>query len=400
MDTSFSRKIYKKKQKAISNATLNFNTTKTKKPKKTTKKRVSDVGNPIKKRKKKKAQVDLSKIGTKKKKKGGTRKKSKVEAIRSRMKVVKKNDLSKTEKRAIMETIANDINQLKVTKGPKSSTNKREKILKLGQELLNHPRNECIELVGDKAFSITLPGRKSVFFCGLHPTLRKALWPQTEEDPFKRDKEDLKRRQVKKVYEPSHKKSKVEYECKFHGKEHGIQVHKEVQLFCENAIRRRDMNDCFREIKNADPCTLRIINCFKEKGWVPFASEFKMWCEEMAVATAADVIMIDTKTDTFVLVELKTGYDGECYGPHPSDEYLDPPFQTLKNCPETRHHLQLLMQKIILKKKYNKNMTQCYVVRTSPKDGGVYTDKLIKWGNSKINQDNLYNHLVLYQNKH
>jgi len=252
------------------------------------------------------------------------------------------------------------------------------------ERLLDSPRNSKIKQRLDfKAFCVK-EDQKIIYYSGLRERLKKNWWSNTEENPIKRNRQEMKLRSTSKFYS-SKKKT---FGCNSFGAVHGSQVHKQMELFTLSFMMKNGKRWLFENVKTPDVCTLRIIRLLDKEKWIPIASEFKIWEEDWRVATAVDMIVIDTKTNELVILEFKCGYEGEEYGAHPTDEYLPEPFQMLPNCPLVRHTFQLLGMKRILERKYNVKVDQAYIIRLCPKMRTVEKIGLCNWC---TDEDNIYN---------
>lgn len=313
-----------------------------------------------------------------------------------------------------LKTIANELIELKTKKKPKkkkTTTNQPEYLIDETEEdliaieqqkrktalttinvkVLQNERNKRISLIGGKEFHVD--GKR---YKGLTNMLKETIWPMTSDNPFNKDPDEVKRRKAHKKYTPSEKLSKRIDTCKGYGHVHGSQVHLELQSFTNHAIRSNNMMHCLEQIHNPDPCTLKFIYFFMEKKWIPIASEFNVFDETLHMATAIDLLLVDTINWELVLVELKTGFDGESYEAHPTDEFFGYPFQELENCPMNRHQLQLLFQKLLLKKRYDYDVKQCYVLRASARENKLLSYPMIGWSKKNKNQKAFYDHLKRY----
>jgi len=313
-----------------------------------------------------------------------------------------------------LKTIANELIELKTKKKKKkTASNKQQKeylideteedIVAIEQQkrktalttinikVLQNERNKRISLIGGKEFHVD--GKR---YKGLTNMLKETIWPMTSDNPFNKDPDEVKRRKAHKKYTPSEKLSKRIDTCKGYGHVHGSQVHLELQSFTNHAIRSNNMVHCLEQIHNPDPCTLKFIYFFMEKKWIPIASEFNVFDETLHMATAIDLLLVDTINWELVLVELKTGFDGESYEAHPTDEFFGYPFQELENCPMNRHQLQLLFQKLLLKKRYDYDVKQCYVLRASARENKLLSYPMIGWSKKTKNQKAFYDHLKRY----
>jgi len=249
---------------------------------------------------------------------------------------------------------------------------------------LDSPRNSKIKQTLDfKAFCVKEED-KFVYYSGLRERLKKNWWPNTEENPIKRNRQEMKQRSTKKFFST---KTKT-FGCNAYGAIHGSQVHKQMELFTQSFTRNDGKKWLFERIQTPDVCTLRIIAMLEKEKWIPIASEFKIWEEDWRVATAVDMIVIDTVRDELVILEFKCGYEGEEYGAHPHDVYLPEPFQQLPNCPLVRHTFQLLGMKRILERKYQLIVDQAYIIRLCPKMRTVEKIGLCNWC---LDDDNIYN---------
>lgn len=348
-----------------------------------------------------------------------TKKNNKIALLKSKLQLYNENKdkFDDNEKQTIMVSIATEIQNIhRKSKAKLSRKDENGVTIELDddkelknkaaydtamdkiQKLKNHENNNMISLVGD-AFMLDIPGTKSVYLSGCNPVLHKIFFPDTQDDPRLKDPDEVKRRQVTKNYHPSNNVKKTSMTlCKYSGKQHGTQVHNEIEFFTNIVAKESDMDKCVKQIKDPDPCTLKFIYHFMENNWTPVLSEFKIWDGDIAMATATDVILLDTTTWELILVELKTGYDGESYVSLPTDTFLKKPFNKLKHCPKTRHQFQLLFQKMVLEKKYKTKIKRCYVLRASSKLNKVESYPLMQWARNRDNQKLFYDKLVFHQN--
>jgi hypothetical protein len=269
---------------------------------------------------------------------------------------------------------------------------------KIGK-LVNHKRNAYISLInvgiyGDKAFSIKDPKTgKQTLYPGLTKKLKRVFYPEIEENPMKKNKQNSAQR--KHAY---YKASKQERSCPKYGKDHGKQVHQELELYTNMLSCGKKIKDFTKSVPIPDPCTIRIITMCARKGWYPLVAEQMIWDEDMRVATAIDMIVTDVTTGKLILLELKTGYEGEEYGPHPSDGKFPEPLNDITNCPMFRHMLQVTSMLSILYRKYKVTIDDAYIVRAMSKERRVECISMPKWCRIKSYRDNVYDMMCIAEN--
>lgn len=243
--------------------------------------------------------------------------------------------------------------------------------------LLNSDRNKHIKKVfNGKAFCVDKSG-KSILYTGLNERLKKILWPETEGNPMKRSYEDVKRRATTKKYSVKHKT--VAKDCKQFGHKHGSTVHREMEIYGDFCRFNKGMNWLNTNMPDPDPCTTRFISTINSKGWIPIASEFMIYDEEWRVATSIDMIVYDPVEKDIIILEFKTGFENEEYGPHPSDPKLPVPFDGISNCPLMRHQFQLLGMIRILQRNYGMHGVRSYILRACPKSKQTETIGPCNW---------------------
>ena len=241
------------------------------------------------------------------------------------------------------------------------------------KDIMTHPRNPSVSLRG-RAFRVG-PEGSSILYTGLTHRLHDMFWPNTNEDhhflwPFQN--EGPKRQPLinKSHYIPS---KGLKSECKTNGSHHGTKVHSQIKKFVDRLTTSKNL----RISSSLDPCTLRILRLFLQKRWIPFASELAIYDEPSKIATAIDVLVFDMIKHELVIIELKTGYEGEEYGPLEEDERMDR--INVKNCPKSRHELQLLWMILILKKNYDISVDNAFILRVCPKQKIAMLLSLEKW---------------------
>lgn len=239
--------------------------------------------------------------------------------------------------------------------------------------ILRHERHKYIKLCG-KAFRVGEEGHTKVY-SGLTKKLHRIFYPDTEEDPYKKSPEEIKRRK------PINNVGKLKKACRLSGAAHGTKVHGQIQRFVKSFIKRKTK---VRVPVTTDPCALRILNLFVTKQWIPVCSELPIYNEDWSIGTQIDIIILDVsnpdpKKHRIKLGELKTGHEGEEYSHIPSDGYMRPPLGKVKNCPMHRHLLQTISMLMILKLKYGIIMDEALIIRSCARARGVMLIGLPTW---------------------
>jgi hypothetical protein len=288
----------------------------------------------------------------------------------------------------------------KKTKGKKKevapTAKKRDALLRKIDRLLKHPRNEQIVRMPARGFAVcpSAHGKHYLPYQGLTKRLRELFWPDTEEDPRRRDPAEHKRRSV--LAGPTamrQHKGTQKRECSRWGSDHGTRVHGELESFtnCLRELGTEKGTALFnRKHADPDPCTVYLVDYCARHQWLPLAAEFMLWDEVARVATSADLLVMDCRANRLVLVELKTGYEDEEYGPLPSDPTFCAPLDRLTNCPLNRHQLQLLAMCLMLRRRYNLAIDEACVLRVCPKLGAILHVPMCDWARDKQYQDLFY----------
>jgi|WetSurMetagenome_2_1015567.scaffolds.fasta_scaffold42514_2 hypothetical protein len=252
-------------------------------------------------------------------------------------------------------------------------------------KLLQSERNAKISRTfNGTAFTVDFRDRHTLYR-GIKERLKERIWPDTEENPLKRDRKDVERRKDHELH--SNKKGKAK-DCKAFGSAHGEMVHNEMEIYCTFITEKKPQDWLNQNLPDPDPCTARIISALDNENLIPIRSEFMIWDEDWRVATSIDMLAYDYKKYRFVLIEFKTGYENEIYGPHPTDEPLPKPFHQILNCPLIRHQMQLFGMIRMIKRKYKIMMDGAYLIRVCPKSNGTQILGLCDWFNDKNNQEN------------
>lgn len=251
---------------------------------------------------------------------------------------------------------------------------KKEKKIQLNQLLFNE-RNSLVSLRG-RSFRVGEPG-SSVQYTGLTHKLHDMFWEDTEEDPTK-NKNKRPPKYKKEHYVPS---SGLKSECKTNGSRHGKKVHSQI----DKVVKKLREGKPLKLSSSTDPCTIRVLNVFISKRWLPVASELAIYDEESKVATAIDVVVFDIVKKELIIIELKTGYENEEYGDLEEDDRMD--LINVKNSPRNRHMLQLLWMCLILKKKYGIHVDDAYILRVLPKQKLCALIAMDSWARNSDFQD-------------
>ncbi len=242
-------------------------------------------------------------------------------------------------------------------------------------KLINNERNGRITHYNRSFKIIAHDSNDKKIYPGLHSFIKMRYFPDTNEQFPDKNRKCIK-------YFPS----KIKRSCELYGKDHGLLVHSQIELFIEN-------NFILLNAPNyIDKCTERILNVFEEMNWLPICSEFMIFDEDLKVATSIDVLVFDTKNQKLILIELKTGYECENYGPLPNDEYFHGKvMKCVKNCPYNRHAIQVLYMKLILEKKYDTVIDDCFIILTRSKHRDTQLIPLPDWTKDKKFVESIYN---------
>ncbi len=151
-------------------------------------------------------------------------------------------------------------------------------------------------------------------------------------DPRKIPYSERARRKSRASYHPD----RLKRTCPKWGKAHGSVVHKEISRICK-AVSNFGVKK-IRKKKGYDDCTTRFLRFLSINKWIPVMSELPVGDANLGVATACDLLVIDAVSKELILVEIKTGYEDQEYGPVAGDKRL--PFG-LMDCPRDKHALQV-----------------------------------------------------------
>ena len=115
------------------------------------------------------------------------------------------------------------------------------------------------------------------------------------------------------------------------GRQHGTIVHRQLESFVKvyqsYATKKRKavsivdsppssqnvsqppLTELFLQaVPSPDPCVLALVNFCAARRWIPMASEYCVFDEELGIGTAADLLVYERYTRRLVLLEIKTGH--------------------------------------------------------------------------------------------
>lgn len=250
-----------------------------------------------------------------------------------------------------------------------------DRYFELSKKLLEHPRAKMASVSYTNGGKKTYHIKQTVYINGTHPKkvdtvyegitgkLRETFHPDTSDDPIERSK----RNRLLGGRKPLNQKPIGKSPCKKKGAPHGTLVHNQIERMTKIITRKCDIEYYKRQEERLDMCTQSLVDeCIKNK-WFPLRSEFIIFDENLKVATASDLFLVDIIKWRLIKVELKTGYENEEYGIHPNDVKFPPPLNKITNCPLNRHQLQLLSMGIILEKRYDVKVDDMVIIRMCPK---------------------------------
>lgn len=145
----------------------------------------------------------------------------------------------------------------------------------------------------------------------------------------------------------------------------GKLIHKQIQDFINCDY------DMFKTL-HPEPCkgTRLFVEWMTRNRLRAICSEFEIYDEQANVGTAIDVIA-QTQRNSAVLIELKTGHAGYFQR---SNGPMRGPLSNWNNCPLHQAYVQLLLERAILKHRYNFVPAMSYVVQIN--EEGVFTHEL------------------------
>lgn len=96
-------------------------------------------------------------------------------------------------------------------------------------------------------------------------------------------------------------------------------------------------------------CTKELVKFLHRKGWIPFRSQVVVGSMECCVATKIDLLCMDARAQTYIVIELKVGYD---YGKCGSDVMMLAPFEKLDARIDHQQQIQLLGNILLFEKSF------------------------------------------------
>jgi len=172
---------------------------------------------------------------------------------------------------------------------------------------------------------------------------------------------------------------------KIFGSIRGSKIHSELNDFIF-----LDKNFFIKKYNSIHPWTIRIINIIKERKWKPILTEFNIYDQHLHVATAIDMICVDSN-GTIILLEFKTGYSGY-FTEHDNTYMMGPLNKVMENSPLNWAKLQLIFSQIILIKNYNiSNPIQSFIIRIDSEGTDIYNipfEFIIKYSKDLFNHMN------------
>lgn len=261
----------------------------------------------------------------------------------------------------------------------------------LSDKLLNHPKAKMASIQygkgGRKSYKIREPvmvNGKSLkyevkMYGGITEKLQKTFYPDTSDNPI----EKSKRNRLLGGRKPLENLSSLSLKgpCSRGGAGHGTLVHNQIEKITKMINGTGNFEYYQKQKEELDVCTESLIDTFIAKNWLPLRSEFIIFDGQMKVCSAIDILLVDIVRWKLIMVELKTGYEDEEYGPHPHDVKFEKHLQELTNCPLNRHLLQLVSYNIILSKEYDTNVDEIYIIRVCHKRGEIEIYDPLPWCN-------------------
>ena len=173
-----------------------------------------------------------------------------------------------------------------------------------------------------------------------------------------------------KKYRHSSHLQRVHRSCPTWGELHGIIVHEQIAHSCR-AIANRQRLGGSENKTGQDPCVHRFLSFLEARHWIPIAAELPIGRD--GLATAVDVVVLDRKGD-IIAIEIKTGYENECYGPTVADKKIALGF---RDCPQHRHELQLSATCLLMPI----SPDRAFIIRLCSKARGVEWREIRWWKN-------------------
>jgi hypothetical protein len=164
------------------------------------------------------------------------------------------------------------------------------------------------------------------------------------------------------------------------GQIRGSIVHKQLMMYAN----KYSVEEFKKQYLSIHPYSIKAFRFLKINEWIPIIAELPVADPDLMIATAIDMICINTKGE-IILIEWKTGMDNYMLQ---GTQSMDGPIKD-NNCPLNQAHLQLLFGKIFLEKNHGIKSDKEYVVQI--KEEGVVSYSLPKEYLQRKNA--LYNYL-------
>lgn len=148
---------------------------------------------------------------------------------------------------------------------------------------------------------------------------------------------------------------------------HGIVVDYQISVYT-----RLGMRGLFKKCAVVDPCVGTLLEHFASQRLAVVASQVPIYCEEMDVATAIDVVLTDIETRTQVILgEVKSTQTTDVERNNRQYERLRGRLQrtTLRGLPLSyvmRHKLQLFCMKHMVRLQHKFDFDDAFILRVSP----------------------------------
>lgn len=277
--------------------------------------------------------------------------------------------------------------------------------------LLDHPRRKLVRKVGSEPFvhyEWCDAGGHWRALSGLRPALHRIFYPHLgdeeqlawvkpgghkrsygggggsdESATEKRQRQAEAKPQPNEATMPRHQaplpraRTNARY-CMSYGTEHGALVHLQIQRFIESMTHGYRSPLEAREV--IDPCTVALLETFKQERWAPIASEYTIYDEETRIGTQADVIVYDMAESCLRVIELTFGYESVDFTHALKDsDRFEPPLAMVRNSPAQRKLLQLTMTAEILRRHYGVRTIRRALVRVCPRSHVVWVYSNVAW---------------------
>lgn len=135
------------------------------------------------------------------------------------------------------------------------------------------------------------------------------------------------------------------------------------------------------------PYTLRIIGALGRLGLVGVATQVPVCDPSLRIATAVDLLCRHRATGTWVVCEIKCGFNGTVN--EDATGQMREPLAQVTNCPRNQHQLQLACTESMLMRQQSSSFRrlgrfQSCVIRAG--DDGVHFEKLEDWARRAVPQ--------------